>query len=57
MNQERRNLTRAIIEVLINHGQAPKPETTDDFFDLLHAVEEGIEKGMTKSDVLNLIAA
>lgn len=64
MNQERRTLARAIIETLINHGQAPKPETTDDFFDLLHAVEEGVEKGIIESGLLsqsknkaNLVAA
>lgn len=51
MTQENKALTQAIMNSLVENGEAAKPESVCDFFSLLNAIEEGIEK--TKSSTGN----
>jgi hypothetical protein len=44
MTQENKALTQAIMNSLVENGEAAKPESVSDFFSLLNAIEEGIKK-------------
>jgi hypothetical protein len=44
MTQENRALTQAIMNSLVENGEAARPESVSDFFSLLNAIEEGIKK-------------
>lgn len=51
MTQENKALTQAIMNSLVENGEAARPESVSDFFSLLNAIEEGIKKTKISTEV------